>query len=138
MVRIGSQLEKEVKKNVTEFLYNNYDARAYNLANMKEVSREVIEHRLNTEKEAKVVKQMKRNFALDREEVIREKVNKLLNESFVSEVIYLKWLANVMLVKKLKGKWRVCIDSINLNKACPKDSYSVPYIDQVVDFHCWA
>ena len=37
------------------------------------------------------------------------------------------------MVKKANGKWRMCMDFIDLNKACPKDSYSLPRIDQLVD-----
>ncbi|XP_022843129.1 uncharacterized protein LOC111366648 [Olea europaea var. sylvestris] len=33
----------------------------------------------------------------------------------------------------VSGKWRVCIDFTNLNKACPKDSYPLPRIDNLVD-----
>ena len=36
-------------------------------------------------------------------------------------------------VKKAIGKWRMCVDFIDLNKACPKDSYPLPCIDQLVD-----
>ncbi|XP_022880562.1 uncharacterized protein LOC111397817 [Olea europaea var. sylvestris] len=53
--------------------------------------------------------------------------------NFVREVQYLEWLANVVLVKKANGKWRVCIDFTDLNKACPKDSYPLPRIDNLVD-----
>ena len=52
---------------------------------------------------------------------------------FIQEVYYLDWLANVMMVRKANGKWRMCVDFIDLNKACPKDSYSLPCIDQLVD-----
>ena len=43
------------------------------------------------------------------------------------------WLANVILVKKANGKWRMCVDFINLNSACPKDSFPLPKIDQLVN-----
>jgi len=42
-------------------------------------------------------------------------------------------LSNPVLVKKANGKWRVCIDFSNLNKACPKDCFPLPRIDQLVD-----
>ena len=46
---------------------------------------------------------------------------------------YPDWLANVVMVKKANGKWWMCVDFTNLNKAYPKDSYPLPRIDQLVD-----
>lgn len=46
--------------------------------------------------------------------------------SFIREVKYPRWLANVVLVKKSSGKWRMCVDYTDLNKACPKDSFFLP------------
>ena len=43
------------------------------------------------------------------------------------------WLANVVLVKKENGKWRLCIDFTDINKACPKDSFPLLRIDLIVD-----
>ena len=37
------------------------------------------------------------------------------------------------MVKKASGKWRMCVDFTDLNRACPKDSYSFPRIDVLVD-----
>ena len=62
-----------------------------------------------------------------------EKVNKLLAAGFIREVYYLDWLANVVLVKKVNGKWRMCGDFTNLNKTYLKDSFPLPRIDQLVD-----
>ena len=39
----------------------------------------------------------------------------------------------MMVVKKKSGRWRVCVDFMDLNKACPKDPFPIPKIDQLVD-----
>uniref|UniRef100_A0A2N9F8W7 Integrase catalytic domain-containing protein n=1 Tax=Fagus sylvatica TaxID=28930 RepID=A0A2N9F8W7_FAGSY len=46
---------------------------------------------------------------------------------------YKPWLSNTVVVKKKNGKWRVCVDFTDLNKACPKDPFPLPKIDQLVD-----
>ena len=56
-----------------------------------------------------------------------------MTAGFIREVYYPNWLTNVVLVKKANGKWRMCVDFTNLNKACPKDSFPLPRIDQLVD-----
>ena len=62
-----------------------------------------------------------------------DEVNKLLTANFIREVHYPEWLANVVMVKKANGKWRMCVDFTNLNQACPKDSFPLPRINQLVD-----
>ena len=42
-------------------------------------------------------------------------------------------MANVVMVKKASGKWRMCVDFTDLNKACPKDNYPLPLVDVLVD-----
>ena len=37
------------------------------------------------------------------------------------------------MVKKKSEKWQVCVDFTDLNKACPKDPFPIPKIDQLVD-----
>ena len=48
-------------------------------------------------------------------------------------MFYPQWLANTIVVKKKTGKWRVCVDFIDLNRACPKDPFPIRQIDQLVD-----
>ena len=62
-----------------------------------------------------------------------DEVDTLLVIYFIKEVYYLEWLANVVMVKKTNKKWRTCMDFTNLNGACPKDSFPLPRIDQLVD-----
>ena len=93
----------------------------------------VITHRLNVIPSFKPVKQKRRSFALERQKAIHKKVGKLLQTGEIREVEYLEWLANVVLVKKENGKWRLCIDFTDVNKACPKDSFPLPRIDLIMD-----
>ena len=60
-------------------------------------------------------------------------INNLLETGFIREVKYPEWLANMMVVPKKGGKWLVCVDYTDLNEACPKDSFPLPRIDQIVD-----
>ena len=46
---------------------------------------------------------------------------------------YPDWLANIVMVKKANRRWRICVDFTDLNKACPKDNYPLPWIDVLVD-----
>ena len=48
-------------------------------------------------------------------------------------MFYPEWLANTVVVKKKNVKWQVCVDFTDLNKACPKDPFPMPWIDQLVD-----
>lgn len=90
-------------------------------------------HRLNVLLSSRPIRQKIRRFHLDRQKVIREEVEKLLEAGFIREVEYPEWLANVVVVPKKGGKWRVCVDYTNLNDACPKDSFPLPRIDQIVN-----
>ena len=64
---------------------------------------------------------------------MRLEVMKLKRAGAIKEVFYPEWLANTVVVKKKSEKWRVCVDFTDLNKACPKDPFSMPRIDQLVD-----
>ena len=58
---------------------------------------------------------------------------KLKEAEFILDVYYPDWLANIVMVKKVNGKWKMCVDFMDLNKACPKDSYPLPRIDILMD-----
>ena len=62
-------------------------------------------------------------------EAIRNKVMKFKQAGAIKEVFYPQWLANTVVVKKKTGKWHVRVDFTDLNKACPKDPFSMPRID---------
>uniref|UniRef100_A0A2N9IDH1 RNase H type-1 domain-containing protein n=1 Tax=Fagus sylvatica TaxID=28930 RepID=A0A2N9IDH1_FAGSY len=102
--KIGADLPPKIKKSLVQFLKDNKDVFAWSHEDMPE-----------------------------RNNAIMEEVDKLLAANFIREVFYPDWLANVVMVKKSTGKWRMCVDFTDLNKACPKDSFPLPRIDQLVD-----
>ena len=57
----------------------------------------------------------------------------LQDVDFIRKVYYFDWLANVVMVKKANGKWRMCVDFTDLNKACPKDNYPFSRVDVLVN-----
>ena len=90
-------------------------------------------HKLSVYKDAKPKMQRRRNFAPERQQAIDAEIDKMLDADLICEVTYPQWVANVVLVKKPNGKWRVCVDYTDLNAACPKDPYPLPSIDQLID-----
>ena len=100
---------------------------------MSGISLMVIIHALNVSLEARPVRQNKRKSAPDRIQAIKEETEKLHKARFIKEVQYLDWLSNVVMVKKASGKWRMCVNFIDLNKTCPKDSFPLSAIDRLVD-----
>lgn len=62
-------------------------------------------HKLNVNSTSKPIKQKKRNFTLECNQVVAEEVEKLLVAGFVRKVYYPDWLANVVIIRKPNGKW---------------------------------
>ena len=100
---------------------------------MPGIPREVIEHHLAVHPGARPVQQKIRRQALEKQDFIRDQVRKMLEAGFIREVIHPEWLANPVVVPKANGKLRMCVDYTDLNKACPKDPFLLPRIDQVID-----
>lgn len=65
--------------------------------------------------------------------MVAEEVKILLEVGAISEVHYPWWVSNIVVVPKKNKKWRVCVDYKTVNQACPKDSFLLPRINQLVD-----
>ena len=70
-----------------------------------------------------------RVFAPKRNKAVMDEMDKLLTANFIREVYYPEWLANIVMVKKANGKWRMCVNFTDLNSDYSKDSFPVPKID---------
>ena len=100
-----------MKKNLEIFVWTHED--------MSSIDRKVIEHQLNVDLTKKPIQQKQRVFAPKRNKVVVEEMEKLLTAGFMCEVFYPEWLANVVMIKKSNGKWRMCANFMDLNHTCP-------------------
>lgn len=127
--QVGTDLNPRTKEEIITFLKNNLDVFAWSHEDMPRIPASIIQHRLNIDPEKKPVQQKRRVFAPKRNKAVMDEVRKLLAANFIRKVYYPEWLANVVMVKKANGKWRMCVNFTDLNQACPKDSFPFPRID---------
>jgi hypothetical protein len=116
MVCIGTKANKQDQAEFLSFLDKNSDVFAWSTSNLVGVSRDVIEHRLQVNPNAKPKKQKLHTMADEKIQATKVEVQRLLDAGFIREVVDPEWLSNVVMVKKKNGKWRVCTDFIDLNK----------------------
>ena len=133
MTRMRTLASPPIRRALTAFLRMNQDVFTWSHEDMPGIDPSVIVHRLNVNPASSPIRQKKRVFAQERDKVITEEVRKLLEAGFIQEIYYPDWLANVVMVKKANGKWKMCVDFTDLNKACLKDSYPFPQINTLVD-----
>ena len=131
--QVGARLPMQEREELIELLRRNADVFAWDAYEAPGLNPEFICHRLNVDPAVTPKKQPPRRPSNEHAEAIKSEVIKLKQAGAITEIFYPQWLANTVVVKKKTGKWRVCVDFTDLNKACPKDPFPMPRIDQLVD-----
>jgi hypothetical protein len=127
---ISSSLDDKLESVPIWLQQDNQDVFAWQPANIPGVPRELAEHKLKVYPQARPIRQKLRRFTPDKREAIRAELARLVSAGFIREVLHPEWLANpVLVLKKNKVDWRMCVDYTNLNKHCPKDPFGLPMID---------
>jgi hypothetical protein len=133
VTNIGTTLIPEEREKILAMLRKNIDLFAWKPSDMPGIDESGITHKLSIAPNVKPISQRKRKIGEERRAAVNEEVEKLKAAGFIEEIKYPSWLANVVMVKKSNGKWRMCVDFTDLNKACPKDPYPLPNIDRLID-----
>ena len=89
-------------------------------------------HKINLIPGAKPVKQRCYRLVKFKSDILKEELIKLINKKLI-EPSCSEWSSPIVLVPKKNGKWRLCIDYRKVNDLTVKDSYSLPYIDEIFD-----
>ena len=65
--------------------------------------------------------------------MIKVEIEKLLKAGFIYPIPLTEWVSNPVPIDKKQGAIYICTDFRNLNHACPKDNFSTPFIDHILD-----
>ncbi|KAJ1704265.1 hypothetical protein LUZ63_004044 [Rhynchospora breviuscula] len=133
VTQIGTTLPIEDRNLVRSCLIRNKDIFVNEDDPLPGIDRSIAEHKIDTYEEARLVQQRKRKLGVERRKAVQEEVDRLIKAGAIREVEYPRWLANPVLVMKPNGKWRMCIDYTDLNRACLKKPFPLPSIDAMVD-----
>ncbi|GJY29007.1 hypothetical protein Tco_0404774 [Tanacetum coccineum] len=141
MASLNSMLPTSSKRKLQGILRSNADVFAWNYVDMMGIPRTIMEegkhfnteHKLNEYKHIEPVKQKKCGLAPEQNEAACKEVDGLTKAGILREVKYHTWVAIPVMVKKSDEGWRMCVDFMDINKACPKDCYPLPEIDPKVE-----
>lgn len=106
---------------VEQVLTTNADIFVWRPKDMVGIDTRVMVHKLKGRPDPKPVKQKRRHFGAQQGEIVRREVEELLAIGHIREIHFPRWIVNVVLVPKGNGKWNMCVDFRQLNKACPRD-----------------
>jgi hypothetical protein len=132
-VTIGAHLNLEEEKELIQFLNKNKDVFVWSAKDLQGVDKDIIEHALETDEKIALKKQKLRKMFEEKVKAVEAEVQRLQDAKVIREVKYQVWLANIVPVKKKNGKWRMCVDFTDLNKACKKDDFPLERVQKIVD-----
>jgi hypothetical protein len=133
-LHINSGLNADQKKQLVSILKKQSGEFAWEYIDMKGIHPDTCIHRIYTQGEIPPVRKPQRRMNPTLKDIVKEEIQKLLNFRFIYPISDSKWVSPLLVVpKKVTGKWIICFDFWDLNKATLKDYFPLPFIDQVLD-----
>eukprot|EP00253_Pinus_taeda_P011702 PITA_11702 len=109
------------------------DVFAWSYEEMPDIDPSIVVHEIPTYPGAKPVRQRLHPVHPRKVAAIKAEVEKLLKAGFIYPIPLTEWVSNIVPVNKKQGTIRVCVDYRDINRACLKDNYPTPFIDQLID-----
>ncbi|GJR03823.1 DNA-directed DNA polymerase [Tanacetum coccineum] len=144
---ISSKLSKKEKMLLLQLLEKHKGEIAWKMSNIKGISPSYCTHKILMEDDYKPVIQPQRHLNPKVQDVVKNKIVKLLDLGLIYPISDSSWVSPIHVVPK-KGRmivvlnlissctaigWRVCIDYRKLNDATQKDHFPLPFIDQMIE-----
>jgi hypothetical protein len=100
---------------------------------MKGIDLQLCTHHIYGENDARPIRQPQRILNPHLRDIVKEELKKMLDVDFIYPILDSRWVSPLVIVPKKNGKWHICVDYRELNKATQKDHFHFPFIDQVLD-----
>jgi hypothetical protein len=132
-INLGANCTPDEVVSYTALFKEFRDVFAWSYEEMPGIDPSIVIHEIKTYPDAKPVRQKLRPVHPKKMAAIKAEVEKLLKSSFIYPIPLTEWVSNLVPVAKKQGTIHVCVDYRYLNKACPKDNYPTPFIDQIIN-----
>jgi len=132
-LNINANLTSEQEMKLIHLLRKYKEAFAWDYPDMKGIDPQLCTHHIYIEKDPRLVRQPQRRLNPHLKDVVKAKLQKLLDVNFIYPISDSKWVSLLVVVPKKNGKWRICVDYRELNTVTQKYHFPLPFIDQVLD-----
>jgi hypothetical protein len=130
---ISKKLNPELREAMIILLRKYMDCFAWEYTEMPGLDRSIVEHRLPLKLGFRPFQQRTRQMKAEVLEEVKKEVEKMIEAGFIRVCRYAEWISNVVPVQKKDGRWRVCVDFRDLNRATPKDEYLMPVAETLIN-----
>ena len=124
-LNINANLTYEQEKKLIQLLRKHKEAFAWDYPDMKGIDPQLCTHHIYIEKDARPIRQPQRRLNPHLKDVVKVELQKLLYVNFIYPISNSKWVSPLVVAPKNNGKWRICVDYRELNKATKKNHYSI-------------
>jgi hypothetical protein len=132
-VHVGASCSADKIVTYTSLFKEFCDIFTWSYEEMPGIDPEIVVHEIKTYPGAKPVQQRLHPVHPRKAAAIKLEVEKLMKASFIYPVALTEWVSNPIPIDKKGGSIPVCVDYRDINKACPKDNFPTPFVDQIVD-----
>ena len=132
-VYIGVDCSQDEIREYIELFKEFRDVFAWYYDEMPGIDHRIVEHDIKTYPNAKPVRQRLHTVNPRKAPTIKAEIEKLLKSGFIYPVTLMDWVSKFIPVDKKQGTIWVCTDFKDLTRACPKDNFPTPFIDQILD-----
>jgi hypothetical protein len=130
---ISKKLHPSLRDLMITLLKGYADCFAWDYTEMPGLDRSIVEHRLPLQSGFRPFQQRARQMKADVLVEVKKEVEKMLEDGFIRTCRYAEWISSVVPVQKKDGRWRVCVDFRDLNRATPKDEYPMPIAETLIN-----